>query len=71
MIAGFIDTAMTFGLPGLFLVADPNVIGEKIANAVDKKSDILYLPWFWKYIMLIIKSIPEFLFKISWKVSLG
>jgi decaprenylphospho-beta-D-erythro-pentofuranosid-2-ulose 2-reductase len=60
---GFIDTAMTFGLPGLFLVADPNAIGEKIANAVNKKSDVLYLPWFWKYIMLIIKSIPEFIFK--------
>lgn len=60
---GFVDTAMTFGLPGLFLVADPGKIGEKIANAVDKKSDVLYLPWFWKYIMLVIKSIPEFIFK--------
>ncbi|HEV2613527.1 MAG TPA: SDR family NAD(P)-dependent oxidoreductase [Gammaproteobacteria bacterium] len=60
---GFVDTVQTFGKPGLFLVADPNVIGEKIANAVDKKSDVLYLPWFWKYIMCVIKSIPECMFK--------
>jgi decaprenylphospho-beta-D-erythro-pentofuranosid-2-ulose 2-reductase len=60
---GFVDTAMTFGLPGLFLVASPEIIGEKIATAPQKKQDIIYLPWFWRYIMLIIKSIPEPLFK--------
>jgi len=60
---GFVDTAMTFGLPGMFLVADPNKIGEKIANSVESRANVLYLPWFWKYIMLIIKSIPEFIFK--------
>lgn len=60
---GFVDTAMTFGLPGLFLVASPNSIGEKIAASPKKKSDIIYLPWFWRYIMLIIKSIPEPIFK--------
>lgn len=60
---GFVDTVQTFGKPGVFLVADPMVIGQKIANSVNKRADILYLPWFWKYIMLIIKSIPEFIFK--------
>ena len=60
---GYVDTQMIFGLPGLFLVADPKNIGKAIANTVDKKSDIIYLPWFWRYIMLIIKSIPEFIFK--------
>lgn len=60
---GFVDTQMTFGLPGLFLVAEPKNIGKSIANSIDKKSDIVYLPWFWRYIMLIIKNIPEFIFK--------
>lgn len=60
---GFVDTAMTFGLPGLFLVASPDSIGEKIAASPKEKSDIIYLPWFWRYIMLIIKSIPEPIFK--------
>ena len=60
---GFVDTRMTFGMPGLFLVANPDKIGQDIANAVNKKQDVLYLPWFWKYIMVIIKSIPEWIFK--------
>lgn len=60
---GFVDTQMTFGLPGLFLVAQPQVIGKYIADTVNKKTDVFYLPWFWRYIMLVIKSIPEFIFK--------
>ena len=60
---GFVDTAMTYGLPGLFLVASPQEIGERIVAALGKSSDVVYLPWFWRYIMLIIKLIPEPLFK--------
>ncbi len=60
---GFVDTAMTYGLPGMFLVASPQSIGERIARAPERSADILYLPWFWRYIMLIIKHIPELIFK--------
>lgn len=60
---GFVDTAMTFGLPGLFLVTSPQSIGECIVRALDKSADVVYLPWFWRYIMLIIKHIPEPIFK--------
>ena len=60
---GFVDTAMTYGLPGLFLVASPQDIGERIARSLDRKQDVVYLPWFWRYIMLIIKHIPEPVFK--------
>lgn len=60
---GFVDTAMTFGLPGMFLVASPQYVGERIARAVEKRRDTLYVPWFWRYIMLIIRGIPEFVFK--------
>jgi len=60
---GFVDTAMTYGLPGLFLVASPQTIGKRIVAALGKSADVVYLPWFWRYIMLIIKHIPEFIFK--------
>lgn len=60
---GFVDTAMTFGMPGLFLVASPKSIGEQIVRTLDKSADVVYLPFFWRYIMLIIKHIPEFIFK--------
>lgn len=60
---GFVDTAMTYGLSGLFLVASPQNIGERIVRSLDKSADVVYLPWFWRYIMMIIKHIPEPIFK--------
>jgi short-subunit dehydrogenase len=60
---GFVDTRMIFGLPGLFLVTDPQNIGKDIVNTINKKSDTFYLPWFWRYIMLVVRNIPEFIFK--------
>jgi short-subunit dehydrogenase len=60
---GFVDTAMTYGLPGMFLVASPQDIGERIVATLVKSADVVYLPWFWRYIMLIIKHIPEPIFK--------
>jgi short-subunit dehydrogenase len=60
---GFVDTAMTYGLPGMFLVASPQSIGKRIVRALDRSADVVYLPWFWCYIMLVIKLIPESIFK--------
>lgn len=60
---GFVDTRMTFGLPGLFAVADPADVGEGIARAVDAGRDEVYLPAFWRGIMTVIRAVPERLFK--------
>ena len=60
---GFVDTAMTWGIEGMFLVAPPEKVADDILRAVEKRRDILYTPFFWRYIMLIIRSIPERVFK--------
>lgn len=60
---GFVDTPMTFGKPGVFLAASPKSVGHAIAKALDAKRDVVYIPGFWKYIMHVIKSIPEWIFK--------
>ncbi|GAB4346435.1 MAG: SDR family oxidoreductase [Gammaproteobacteria bacterium] len=60
---GFVDTAMTYGMPGLFLVADPASVGARIVRALEGRTDVVYVPWFWRYIMLVIRAIPEPLFK--------
>ena len=60
---GFVDTAMTWGLEGLFLVATPDAVAADIWRAVAKKRNVIYTPWFWRYIMLIIMHVPEFIFK--------
>ncbi len=60
---GFVDTAMTWGLPGMFLVASPDSVAADILKAVEKKKNTVYTPFFWRYIMLIIRLIPEPVFK--------
>ena len=60
---GFVDTAMTFGKEGLFLVASPQQIAAGIEKILSRPSGIYYLPSFWRPIMLAIRAIPEWLFK--------
>ena len=61
---GFVDTPMTQGLklPKL-LLATPDRVARDIVRAIDKRKDTLYTPWFWRYIMRVICSVPERLFK--------
>lgn len=60
---GFVDTSMTWGLPGMFLVASPEAVADDIWKAVIKRKNVIYTPFFWRYIMLIIRHVPEFIFK--------
>ena len=60
---GFIDTAMTWGLSGLFLVASPDTAARAILAAALKGREVVYVPRFWALIMLIIRLIPERVFK--------
>ena len=59
---GFTDTAMTWGLPGMFLVASPQKVAHDIYRAVQNGRGTVYTPWFWQIIMTLIKSIPEVVF---------
>ena len=43
--------------------ATPAAGGERIARGAERGRDVLYVPWFWRYIMLIITHIPERIFK--------
>lgn len=60
---GFVDTPMTFGKEGMFLVASPEEVGARVVSALDGMQDVVYVPWFWQPIMRVIKSIPEGVFK--------
>jgi len=61
---GFIDTPMTAAIEkGGPLWAQAADVAQDIVKAADKGKSEIYTPWFWRVIMLIIKSIPEFIFK--------
>jgi decaprenylphospho-beta-D-erythro-pentofuranosid-2-ulose 2-reductase len=61
---GFVYTRMTenMKLPKL-LTSTPDDVAGIIYSGFAKKKNVIYVKWFWRYIMLIIKNIPEFQFK--------
>ena len=61
---GMVDTPMTEGLdlPQL-LVANPEDVASDIVRAVDRHSDVLYTPWYWRYVMWVIIHMPRKVFK--------
>jgi decaprenylphospho-beta-D-erythro-pentofuranosid-2-ulose 2-reductase len=60
---GFVDTPMTAALRKGPLFARPSSVGKGIYLAMLKGRDVVYLPWFWRPIMFVVKSIPERIFK--------
>jgi decaprenylphospho-beta-D-erythro-pentofuranosid-2-ulose 2-reductase len=62
---GFVDTPMTQGmkLPSPLLVASPERVAADIEKAIVRQCDVVYTPWFWRWIMVAIRAIPELLFK--------
>lgn len=60
---GFVDTPMTAALQKGPLFASAEAIGEGIMRAIDKRKEVVYLPWFWIPIMAIVRNIPEKIFK--------
>jgi short-subunit dehydrogenase len=61
---GFVDTPMTAGIQkGGVLWAKPDQVAADIERAVDKGRRIVYTPWFWWPIMMIIRHLPWFVFR--------
>jgi short-subunit dehydrogenase len=61
---GFVNTKMTEGmnLPAR-LTAQPEEVARDIYSAHLKRKNIIYTKWIWKWIMIVIKIIPEWKFK--------
>ena len=61
---GFVSTRMTasMDLPPL-LTATPEQVALGVYKAVIRRQNTLYVKWFWRWIMLVIRLIPEPLFK--------
>ncbi|MEN7549611.1 SDR family oxidoreductase [Rapidithrix thailandica] len=61
---GFVATKMTEGLPlPKPLTAKPEQVANSLFKAVKKKPNTMYVLPVWRYIMLIIRNIPEGIFK--------
>jgi decaprenylphospho-beta-D-erythro-pentofuranosid-2-ulose 2-reductase len=60
---GFVDTPMTAHLPKNFLFAPPERVARDIHRAMTRGTAIVYTPWFWRYVMLLLRAIPDPIFR--------
>ena len=60
---GFVDTPMTAKLPRTPLFASARRVGRTVYRAIERRRDVVYVPWFWRPIMVLVKTIPEAIFK--------
>lgn len=61
---GFVDTPMTDGIAGKGgpLWASPDTVAADIAKAAASGKPVVYTPWFWWFIMTIIRNLPRAIF---------
>lgn len=60
---GFIDTAMTQGMEGLFWVISPEEAAKTIVRHVRRRKHTKYVPARWGLVGFVIRNIPSFIFR--------
>ena len=60
---GFVDTRMTWGRDKLPFLASPQRVARESVQAILKGRDIAYVPGVWWLVMLVLRAIPERIFK--------
>lgn len=60
---GFVATPMTAHLPPNALFAEPKQVARSIVHAMARRRDVVYVPGFWRWIMLVVRLIPGPAFK--------
>lgn len=62
---GFVDTQMTSHIKKKgMLWANPETVAKDIALGFDKKKYVIYTPFFWKWIMLVVNALPIRIFNL-------
>lgn len=60
---GFVDTPMTADFAKGPLWAQPGSVASTIVRSVEGARGVVYAPFYWRYIMWVIRLIPEPVFK--------
>ena len=63
VIPGYIKTKNFKIKAPNFLISDPSDLAKKIVKAIKYKQEIIYSSFIWRIIMMVIKFIPEKIFK--------
>ena len=62
ILPGFVDTPMTASFRKGALWASPERVAADVERAMERGFGAVYTPWFWRWIMLVIRHVPERIF---------
>jgi decaprenylphospho-beta-D-erythro-pentofuranosid-2-ulose 2-reductase len=60
---GYVDTDLLPPNVGPFPVAAPEKVAGDIWRAIKRRKQVIYTPWWWRYILLLVQHIPSFVFR--------
>ena len=55
----FVKTSMTDGLPVPPFAGEPEAVARRVLRAIDRGQPVVYAPGIWRWIMLVIRSLPR------------
>jgi decaprenylphospho-beta-D-erythro-pentofuranosid-2-ulose 2-reductase len=59
---GYMDTRLAFGKTPGFMTPAPEAVARSVLAALDRNAMVVYVPWFWRPIMGLLRCLPEALF---------
>jgi short-subunit dehydrogenase len=60
---GLVDTPMTSEFPKSPIWSSPEAVAAGIVSSIDRSQGVVYLPWYWRWIMSVIRAIPDFIYR--------
>ena len=60
---GFVDTVLLANAPRTFGVISPDQAAAGIWKAMQRRRQLVYVPWWWRWIMLAVRLTPSFIFR--------
>lgn len=60
---GPVDTPMTLDHKKDFTFSTSEQVAEKIVKSLSKKTYVVYVPAYWKWVMLLVRNLPEGIFQ--------
>ncbi len=60
---GFVKTGMTAGLKPPPFAGEPESVARRVLKAIDRGAPVVYAPWPWRWVMLVIRSLPRFVMR--------
>lgn len=60
---GFVKTGMTAGLSPPPFAGEPDAVARDVVRAIDRGTPLIYTPWIWRWVMLVIRLLPRFVMR--------